>query len=226
MLGIESQDMNFSGLKPGIPAALLRRGSLMTAEARVVSQSSLLDAVRALEPQIRAAEDFLERECCLPEPLFEALRKTGMFRVSWWKASGGLELDPLTQMDVFEELSRLNGSVGWIGTFGGLNGLIAATLDPAAISDRLEASESLIRRNVYARVQRTASISSWEAVEARRVTTAALSERQRGSIGSGPFLMRGQLVGKSHPGMLVLGPIDSLRGRKRRVRKTSNRDPA
>jgi len=91
--------------------------------------------VRALEPQIRAAEDFLERECCLPEPLFEALRKTGLFRVSWWKSYGGLELDPLTQMDVFEGLSHINGSVGWIGTFGGLTGLIAAMLDPAAISD-------------------------------------------------------------------------------------------
>lgn len=107
----------------------------MKAEAPVDSQSSLLDSVRALEPQIRAAEDFLERECRLPEPLFEALRKTGLFRVSWWKSYGGLELDPLTQMDVLEELSRVNGSVGWIGTFGGLTGLIAAMLEPAAIPD-------------------------------------------------------------------------------------------
>lgn len=107
----------------------------MKAEARVVSQSSLLDSVRALEPQIRTAEDFLERECRLPEPLFEALRKTGLFRVSWWKSYGGLELDPLTQMDVLEELSRVNGSVGWIGTFGALTGLIAAMLEPGAIPD-------------------------------------------------------------------------------------------
>lgn len=107
----------------------------MTTEAQGVSESSLLDSVRALEPQIRAAEDFLERECRLPEPLFEALRKTGLFRVSWWKSRGGFELDPLTQMDVIEELSRVNGSVGWIGTFGALTGLIAAMLDPAAIRD-------------------------------------------------------------------------------------------
>ncbi len=108
---------------------------MITAEAQGVSESSLLELVRALEPQIHAATDFLERECCLPEQLFEALRKTGLFRVSWWKSYGGLELDPLTQMDIFEELSRINGSVGWIGTFGGLTGLMAAMLEPAAISD-------------------------------------------------------------------------------------------
>ncbi len=54
----------------------------MKAEDRRVNQPPLLDAVRALEPQIRAAEQFLEKECCLPEPLFEALRNAGLFRVS------------------------------------------------------------------------------------------------------------------------------------------------
>jgi alkylation response protein AidB-like acyl-CoA dehydrogenase len=108
---------------------------LITGEAERGSETLLLERVRALEPQIQAATDFLEKECYLPDNLFEGLRKTGMFRVSWWKSFGGLELDPLTQLDVFEELSRFNGSVGWIGTFGGLTGLIAAMLEPAAVPD-------------------------------------------------------------------------------------------
>lgn len=107
----------------------------MAAEAREIAKPSLLEAVRALEPQIRAAESFLEKECRLPDSLFEALRNTGLFRVSWPKSSGGLELDPLTQMDVLEELSRVNGSVGWIGTFGALTGLITARLSQAAIDE-------------------------------------------------------------------------------------------
>lgn len=126
-------------------------------EARVVSQSSLLNAVRMLEPQIRAAEEFIEKECCLPDPLFEALRDTGMFRVSWWKSYGGFELDPLAQMDVFEDLSRINGSVGWIGTFGALTGLIAAMLDPAAISD-LFPSPDLTAAGQYAPMGRAEKV--------------------------------------------------------------------
>src|SRR5277367_7200750 len=91
-----------------------QEGDLMTAEARMFAPlPPLLDAARALEPQIQAASEIIDKECVLPASLFEALRNTGLFRVSWWKSCGGLELDPLAQMPILEELSRVNGSVGW-----------------------------------------------------------------------------------------------------------------
>ena len=37
----------------------------------------------------------------------------GAFRLAVPRAYGGLELDPMTQVRVVEELSRLDGSVGW-----------------------------------------------------------------------------------------------------------------
>lgn len=98
----------------------------------VSEQSSLYDRVKALEPQIRAAADSIEEQRCLPEKLVDALRATGLFRASWPLSMGGLELDPITQIKVLEELARIDGSVGWLGTFASIGGLIGATIDPIA----------------------------------------------------------------------------------------------
>ncbi|MBQ0799421.1 MAG: acyl-CoA dehydrogenase family protein [Porticoccaceae bacterium] len=94
--------------------------------------TSLLERIKALEPQIRAAADSIEAEGCLPDDLVEALRATGLFRASWPRSMGGLELDPMTQIEVLEELSRIDGSVGWAGTFAAIGGLLASTIDPVA----------------------------------------------------------------------------------------------
>lgn len=94
------------------------------------AESVLFDGIKALEPQIRAAADSIEAEGCLPDDLVEALRATGLFRASWPRSMGGLELDPMAQIRVLEELSRIDGSVGWVGTFAAIGGLLASTIDP------------------------------------------------------------------------------------------------
>jgi alkylation response protein AidB-like acyl-CoA dehydrogenase len=98
-------------------------------------QSTLYNRVKALEPQIRAAADSIEVERCLPDELVDSLRATGLFRASWPLSMDGLELDPITQLEVLEELSRIDGSVGWLGTFASIGGLIGATIDPVAVRE-------------------------------------------------------------------------------------------
>ena len=97
-----------------------------------IEQTSLLSKIKALEPQIRAVADSIEANQCLPDELIDSLRATGLFRATWPKVLGGLELDPLTQIEALEELSRIDGSVGWVGTFAAIGGLSVATLDPKA----------------------------------------------------------------------------------------------
>ena len=97
--------------------------------------ASLLEKIKTLEPQIKAAADSIEANRCLPDELIDSLRATGLFRVSWPRTLGGLELDPISQIEALEELSRIDGSVGWIGTFAAISGLTAATLDPAAAKE-------------------------------------------------------------------------------------------
>ncbi|RLA09649.1 MAG: hydrolase, partial [Gammaproteobacteria bacterium] len=97
--------------------------------------SSLLDKIKALEPQVRAAADSIEANRCLPDELVDSLRATGLFRATWPKLLDGLELDPMTLIEALEELSRYDGSVGWIGTFAAIGGLSVATLDPESVKE-------------------------------------------------------------------------------------------
>jgi alkylation response protein AidB-like acyl-CoA dehydrogenase len=98
----------------------------------VLDKSSLLESIRALQPQITASAEAMDRDCMVPMPLIEQLRGLGLFRLSWPRALGGYEADIMTQLEIFEEVSRLDGSVGWISCFGALSGITASKLDPTA----------------------------------------------------------------------------------------------
>lgn len=128
--------------------------------------SSLLAGIQALEPRIRAAADTIEAERCLPADLVEALRDTGLFRVSWPRSMGGLELDPVSQLEILEELSRIDGAVGWIGTFAALTGMTAARLDPAAARE-LFASPNVSAAGQYAPMGRAERVGGGYRVTGR-----------------------------------------------------------
>src|ERR1700689_63927 len=86
--------------------------------------NSILSATQLLAPLINESRPAIETERQLPPPLVHALRELRAFRMAVPRAYGGLELDPMTQVQVVEELSRMDGSVGWCamistaGSFG------------------------------------------------------------------------------------------------------------
>lgn len=90
----------------------------------------ILAATEGIAPQIRKAADAIEAERCLLPPVVRAMKEVGVFRMGIPRAYGGLELDPLTQVRVVEELSRLDGSVGWCAIIGAAGGYASAFLDP------------------------------------------------------------------------------------------------
>jgi alkylation response protein AidB-like acyl-CoA dehydrogenase len=73
----------------------------------------LLAVARSLEPLIRRHAPALESGRRMPDELVDALYDTGVFRAFLPRELGGLEVDLLEWMDMIEELSRINGSVGW-----------------------------------------------------------------------------------------------------------------
>lgn len=73
----------------------------------------LVAAAKALAPQIRAARDDLESGHRLPPALARALDQAGLLRLYLPRSMGGPELDPISFFHVIEELSRVDGSVGW-----------------------------------------------------------------------------------------------------------------
>jgi indole-3-acetate monooxygenase len=66
-----------------------------------------------LAPYIRAMRDELESTRRLPPPLVQALAEAGLFHLHLPASMGGPELPPLTTFRVIEELSKVDGSVGW-----------------------------------------------------------------------------------------------------------------
>lgn len=94
------------------------------------TEDEILAAVHALEPDIRAAADTMEAERRLPTPLARALAEAGVFRMGVPRAYGGTELDPMAQVRVVEELSRIEGSIGWLSMISSAGSFIAAFLEP------------------------------------------------------------------------------------------------
>jgi indole-3-acetate monooxygenase len=77
------------------------------------SRANLMEIARSLEPLIRRHQDELESGRGMPAELVDALYDRGVFRAFMPRELGGLEVDLLEWLDMIEELSRINGSVGW-----------------------------------------------------------------------------------------------------------------
>jgi alkylation response protein AidB-like acyl-CoA dehydrogenase len=96
---------------------------------RVPSGEEILKAAFAIEPEVRAAQDEIERARRLPAHLIEKMKHAGFFAMSMPKAWGGPETDPLTQLRIVEQLSYADGSVGWCTMIGCDSGYFTAFLD-------------------------------------------------------------------------------------------------
>jgi len=101
-----------------------------------ITAEDVLAAVQSMEPLIRNTRDQMETERRMPMPLVRAMMEAGVFRMAVPRAYGGGELDPITQVRVVEELSRMEGSVGWLAMIGAAGGPMAAFLDPS-VAERL-----------------------------------------------------------------------------------------
>ena len=73
-----------------------------------------LEAIEGLAPLIADHRHDFDRQNRLPDVVFDAVARAGLFRL-WLPATlGGPELSPLDFMAVVEAASALDGSVGWL----------------------------------------------------------------------------------------------------------------
>jgi len=120
----------------------------MEAQRTSAPTEELLAAVRALEPEIRQAAEMMETERRLPAALARVLMEAGIFRMGVPRAYGGPELDPVGQVRVVEELSRIEGSVGWLSMISSAGSFLAAFLAPP-VAERLFAPiDSVVAGNL------------------------------------------------------------------------------
>jgi alkylation response protein AidB-like acyl-CoA dehydrogenase len=74
--------------------------------------STLIAAVREIAPIVRAESHEAERERRLSAPVLNALRETGLLRMTTPRSFGGLETDPVTRALVVEEMGRHDSAAG------------------------------------------------------------------------------------------------------------------
>ncbi len=103
--------------------------AMKTVADRNERSTTTLDAVRELAPKIRAAADEIERGRRLPLHLVREMQRAGVFRMAMPRAWGGPELDFISQMQVIEELSIADASVGWCVVIGADGGYMTAFID-------------------------------------------------------------------------------------------------
>ena len=103
--------------------------AMKTVADRNERSTTTLDAVRELAPKIRAAADEIEQGRRLPLHLVREMQRAGVFRMAMPRAWGGPELDFISQMQVIEELSIADASVGWCVVIGADGGYMTAYID-------------------------------------------------------------------------------------------------
>jgi alkylation response protein AidB-like acyl-CoA dehydrogenase len=96
-----------------------------------VSSMSLIDQARSLRSLIEDEADEAERICTMTAPVVDALTEAGLFSLLVPSDLGGHEADVATIVDVCEELSYADGSVGWAYAQNTTVGGYLAYIDPS-----------------------------------------------------------------------------------------------
>jgi alkylation response protein AidB-like acyl-CoA dehydrogenase len=85
----------------------------MSARDAAAEGVDYLARARALAPMLTAAADEIERQRRLPQSLVDAMLEAGLFRMLLPRDYGGGESDPLSFVEVLEEIARHDASTAW-----------------------------------------------------------------------------------------------------------------
>jgi alkylation response protein AidB-like acyl-CoA dehydrogenase len=117
--------MSFSGVSTSSATDPL---SLDSDSVRSCAPLSLLETARDFAPRIRLVYEQIEADRRLPPVLINDLAGAGFFRMLIPQSLNGLETDLPATLEVFEELAKVDGSVGWCTMIGATGGLVSAYL--------------------------------------------------------------------------------------------------
>ena len=95
---------------------------------RTESGAELLEAARYLAPLIADHADAAERDGRVPKAVIDALASAGIFHMFVPRVFGGAETDVASGVRTLEELSKVDGSTGWVAMIGATTGVISAYL--------------------------------------------------------------------------------------------------
>ena len=161
------------------------------ADSAALTGADIKANVRRVAAEIRdrnLAPEF-DRDRKLPKDIVEQLRTAGVFRMNMPRIWGGPEMTSMEQVEVVEELSRADGSVGWCSFIWCDSGLYSGYLDDS------------VARALYPKLDMAQSGWVYPAVPAVRV--------------DGGYRVSGRWIfgsGSNHCDMLAAGVIETKDG--------------
>ncbi len=93
---------------------------IATQAGRDPLRSRLMRSIDGIEKTLRDHADVAETLGTLPEPSWRALHDAGLFLLKAPREAGGIEADPVLQIEVIERLACIDTSAGWTAMIGGL----------------------------------------------------------------------------------------------------------
>jgi|GEM_PF-498188 len=109
----------------------------------LIVETNLLKKARELRPFILDQQNTIERSRCLSDALIVKLKKSGVFRMTMPRSWGGLELDPIEQLRIIEELSYADASVGWCVMIGSDGGFYSGFIDQESAREMYQDIDSV-----------------------------------------------------------------------------------
>ena len=100
-----------------------------------VGSAGLLERARGLSSLIDRCRDEIETSRQIPSELIEAITEAGLFRLWLPRKFGGYETDPVTFLQVVEEISAMDGATGWIVAISSLGGFFAGCLSEEVVHE-------------------------------------------------------------------------------------------
>lgn len=99
----------------------------------VLNDEAILARAKEIEPILRSHSAEAERERRLGQPVVDALRCSGVFRMAMPAAWGGPETDVCKQVEIIETLAKADASAAWCAMIGSETGFWASYIEePAA----------------------------------------------------------------------------------------------
>ncbi len=108
-----------------------------------------LAIARAIEPLLDESREEMDRTCRLPDAAVDALRRSGIARASVPGEYGGPELNPMSQVELVEEFSRVDGSVGWCAMIAAASSYTSGFLGPEAAERWFGAHDAFLAGQIH-----------------------------------------------------------------------------
>jgi len=99
------------------------------------TRHQLLETIEQLRGLIEEHADSAEQTTRLAQPVVDAFIKHDLFRIAVPASLGGLEVDYLTELLVFEAVAQIDGATGWCVFLGGANPTFAQYLPDAGAEE-------------------------------------------------------------------------------------------